>query len=109
MKLLENYFLSKVDINEFYYLRDSDSFDTEWLNTYNELKNIKIDDESQTLIDSIREISYKYVFKVTQDSEIASYIYDDFELISKSIYLKKENWAIVHSWEAYKNGRIFLV
>ncbi|EJQ0795175.1 hypothetical protein NYD82_004332, partial [Cronobacter sakazakii] len=57
-------------------------------------------------IDSLREKAFKLSFRVINDSEIASRISDDIELIAKNIIIGKEDsWAVSTLWAAYKSGK----
>ncbi|MEE6032942.1 hypothetical protein [Avibacterium paragallinarum] len=101
-------FMEKINEEDFFNLREDESFESEWLENFNDLKKVKLDDDLVEIINQIREISFKNTFLYTQNPEISSYISDDFELISKSLLLNEDNWILKHLWKAYQNQKIYI-
>lgn len=101
-------FMEKINEEDFFNLREDESFESEWLENFNDLKKVKLDDDLVEIINQIREISFKNTFLYTQIPEISSYISDDFELISKSLLLNEDNWILKHLWKAYQNQKIYI-
>lgn len=76
--------------------RDTDEFDSEWMRNYNVLrKNESLNTlEAKKIIESIREISYKTTYEVTQSSDLSSYISDDFGLIAEALVIDyNDEWV----------------
>lgn len=101
-------FMEKINEEDFFNLREDESFESEWLENFNNLKKVRLDDDLVEIINQIREISFKNTFLYTQNPEISSYISDDFELISKSLLLNEDNWILKHLWKAYQNQKIYI-
>ena len=75
--------------------RDSEDFENDWMRVFREIelreKLKPLTSENLAKIEKIREISYKKTFDSTQNSELAAYVADDFELIAKSLFLDFNN------------------
>ncbi|EOC1336377.1 hypothetical protein ACI09U_004186 [Cronobacter turicensis] len=99
-------FLKTLDVDEALDLRDEPKFDSCWMDNFNLLKSESFDASDVAQIDSLREKAFKLSFRVINDSEIASRISDDIELIAKNIIIGKEDsWAVSTLWAAYKSGK----
>ena len=90
-KLLSATIFLGCDLDEILDVRDSESFEKDWLQCFKKIKN-KLEKSPLTkpqidLIDKLREVSFMAVSNATKQHEIASYISDDFELISKAALL----------------------
>lgn len=72
-------------INEMLDSRDGAEFENDWLRVFEALKQKEFSDADVALIDEIREIAYKKTFAATNHAELASYVADDFEMITKSL------------------------
>lgn len=77
-------FFADCDVDELLDLRDDDEFDSEWMRVYNILNQINIEDSEKQIIDSIREKSFLRVYNLSESSDIASCVSDDFEIICKA-------------------------
>ncbi len=87
-ELFDNYNLDDV-LN----LRNNDIFDSKWIELYNSLEKLEISNDNLKLIDEIRKEVFIKSCNISEDSEIASYISDDFELICKAyIFNINNNW-----------------
>lgn len=67
--------------------RDDFVFENDWLRVSNDLEEQEINSEYNDLIHEIAKQSFITVYNITGSDELASYISDDFELISKAIIL----------------------
>nr|WP_317360112.1 hypothetical protein [uncultured Tyzzerella sp.] len=83
-KIITNELFEDYDIDAVLDLRDEKIFDLEWCRVYDKIKNIDIKKEDLTIINDIRKNIYLKVYDITEECEIAGYISDDFELISKA-------------------------
>jgi hypothetical protein len=84
--------------------RDMEDLDCQWMRVLNLLDNESISDEDMILIDSIREFVFKAVYDFTDSSELAGYISDDFEIISKALVTKfNDEWLNAMFNEYLKN------
>ena len=87
-QLFEDYNLGDV-LN----LRDNDIFDSKWVELYNSLEKLEVSNDSLKLINEIKKEIFIKVCNISEDSELASYISDDFELICKAyIFNINNNW-----------------
>lgn len=77
--------LNGETIDEMLDSRDSAEFESDWLRVFEELKEKEFSDSDAALIDEIREIVYKKTFAATNHAELAAYVADDFEMITKSL------------------------
>ncbi len=83
-KIITNELFEDYDIDEVLDLRDDKNFDLEWCRVYNEIEDLDIKEEDLIVINDIRKNVYLKVCDITEECEIAGYISDDFELISKA-------------------------
>ncbi len=83
--------LDEEKINEMLDSRDNADFENDWLRVFREIelreKLKPLQNEDFAKLNEIREIAYKKTFSITNHSELASYVADDFELIGKSLFL----------------------
>jgi len=88
--------------------RDAESFDAEWTRVFKEvesrLKGLEIDQKGFDAIDLIRELSYKKAYSATGESELAGYVSDDFELISKAILVGYDEPWLTRLVQCYVSG-----
>lgn len=77
-------FITDYDIDELLDMRDDDEFDSEWMRVYNVLNKINVGHSEKQIIDSIREKSFLKAYSLSESSDIASCVSDDFELICKA-------------------------
>ncbi|EOC1306689.1 hypothetical protein QMW88_21850 [Cronobacter dublinensis] len=98
-------FLKALYVDEALDSRDEPEFDKSWMGNFNLLKGENFDASDIAQIDSLREKAFKLSFRALNDSEVASRISDDIELIAKNIIIGKEDsWAVSYLWTTYKNG-----
>jgi hypothetical protein len=89
--------LNGQDFNNLLDLRDESNFEVEWLRVSDEMeekqKVQEIVSDMKELIETIRELAFKRTYSLTQNSEIAEYVSDDFDLIATALALDyKDNW-----------------
>lgn len=77
-------FFENFDIDDLLDMRDEGEFDCEWIRVYNFLNNIEIEEHEQEKINEIRELSYLMAYNLSNSSDIASCVSDDFEIICKA-------------------------
>ncbi|MCF8582510.1 hypothetical protein L2X67_22220 [Enterobacter ludwigii] len=98
-------FLKTLDADSALDSRDEPEFDDAWMKEFNSLENESFDADDVEYINLLREKAFKLSFRVINDSEISSYISDDFELVAKSVIVGKDkSWAISYLWASYKSG-----
>lgn len=88
---VKNLNLQSDDINDYLDYRDSQDFDSHWIQAFNDLENHDFPDEFIYQITEIREQVFKDIYKSTQSSELASYLSDDIELIMKSEFFNSQH------------------
>lgn len=79
-----------LDLDENYVLdlRDEPEFEAEWLRLVEEVETIELSEIDEMLINKICKHSFLAVYNITGSGELAGYISDDFELISKAITIR---------------------
>lgn len=98
-------FLKKISIDDVLDSRESDPFDTPWMESFNRLEVITFSKEDVEFIDKLREKSFKKSFRVINNPEISSRISDDIELIAKDMIIGNVNeWPVTNLWASYKKG-----
>lgn len=97
-------FLNSFDINDYLDSRDTTPFDLIWMENFNRVERLNFTDGQLDEINKIRENCYKSVLRATGNSELASYVVDDFEIICKDIIHDNLNeWTIVQLLGSYEN------
>jgi len=104
--LLGDKIFCEIDIDCVLDGRDDDYFDSAWIDAHNSFKEIQFEINERKLIDIIREVSFKATYNHCRDSDLAAYVSDDFELISKALLTNFSNPFINALWECYKNHKI---
>tara|TARA_Y100000296_G_C5158244_1_gene250371 strand:+ start:535 stop:951 length:417 start_codon:yes stop_codon:yes gene_type:complete len=103
-------FLSGVDCESLLDDRDSDPFDSKWVEEFKIVSDIFSSKyktkEDEERIERIREIVFKMVSTITGGGEIASYISDDFELIAKAAFIDYDSSWVGALLESYMNFKI---
>jgi hypothetical protein len=74
--------------------RDQPEFDDLWVENHESLKNhVYFEDDSQREVDYLRDYVFKEVFKMTNNSEVAGYVSDDFGLLGEALAKSRmTNW-----------------
>lgn len=94
-----------TNVDDFLDRRDSVTFEQKWLADFTLLEDVSYSADQLKSIDSLREITFKVIYQCTQNSELASYLSDDMELIAKSFSQQQsEIWTIQHLWLCYQKG-----
>jgi hypothetical protein len=90
--------------------RDDTTFEQPWLQCSARIKaaweSSDIDATTTKEIDEVRKESFLIVSRATEQHEIASYVSDDFELISKSIALNLNDPYAIDLLGSYRSGKI---
>ena len=93
------------DLEELLDMRDDEEFDSEWMRVYDALNEFEIGDFEKKKIDDIREKSFLKAYNLSESSDIAGCVSDDFEIICKA-YLTNYNDMWVNSLiMSYVNGK----
>ena len=94
-----------TNADDFLDRRDAVPFEQKWLADFKLLEDFSYSADQVKSIDLLREITFKVVYQCTQNSELASYLSDDMELITKSFSQQQTKiWAIQHLWLCYQKG-----
>ena len=109
-KVIPGEMFVRDDLDDILDARDKTTFEKRWLECAERIKaawDSKAVDESTTnSMDEVRKESFLAVSRATQQHEIASYVSDDFELISKSIALDLNDPYATELLETYRSGKI---
>lgn len=88
--------------------RDSHNFEKDWLQVSHEIEHREklnpLPEPTLAELDKIRETAYKAVFSVTENSDLAAYVSDDFELIGKALALNFNDEWLTRLWSTYLKG-----
>ena len=98
------------DLDDILDERDKTEFEKHWLECAERIKaawdSKAVDEATTNSMDEVRKESFLAVSRATQQHEIASYVSDDFELISKSIALDLNDPYATELLETYRSGKI---
>ncbi len=72
------------NVDELLDMRDEEEFDSEWMRVYDFLNKIEIEECEQEKINDIRKNSFIMAYNLSESSDIASCVSDDFEIICKA-------------------------
>jgi hypothetical protein len=100
--LLGSDVFKELDLDKALDGRDEVSFDQTWINAFKSLEKLQIKTADIQTIDSIREAAFKVTYNHCEDSDLAGYISDDFELIAKAFLFNLDNSFINAIWLCYK-------
>jgi len=90
-KIITNEMFKNKDFDKLLDLRDESVFDDAWIKAYNDLEQLKDKTLDNSLINQIRKEIFLKTYDITQSSEIAECISDDFELIIKAYSIDYNN------------------
>lgn len=103
--LLDSY--DESDFDDILDERDEEYFSDVWMNNYNEVEKIaKEKSIDKSFSNMMREKSFKIILEKTQNSDLASYISDDFGLLCNAIDVKHNSGWLKALWCEYQNNKI---
>lgn len=118
-KILNNDFFDKkylqaIDIDELLDLRDNKEFDDEWVRVFEKTKEYSIKSETVEQINEIRENVFKKIYDFTENSDLAGYISDDFDLMCRAYIVDlNDEWlakvAHIYNEKRIPSGKILVV
>lgn len=118
-KILNNDFFDKkylqaIDIDELLDLRDNKEFDDEWVRVFEKTKEYSIKSEAVEQINEIRENVFKKIYDFTENSDLAGYISDDFDLMCRAYIVDlNDEWlakvAHIYNEKRIPSGKILVV
>ena len=86
--------------------RDQPEFDDLWVKNNESLKNhVYFEDDSQREVNYLREYVFKEVFKITNNSEVAGYISDDFGLLGEALAKSRMTDWLYEMLKSYMSGK----
>ncbi len=98
---------NNIDFDEVLDSRDREEFDREWNRVYNDIELLKkanaYSDDDHNICKKYRESAFMRVYEISEDSDLAAYISDDFGLIFDSELLQyTDEWLIwlIQKYEA---------
>ena len=99
-----------LDIEELLDNRDAAPFDEEWMRVYREIEALKeqkgYSAESEKYNAEIREHVFRKVYDLSEDSELAGDMSDDFGLIVDSRFLDYSDTWLQNLIAYYQNAKI---
>ena len=84
--------------------REDRDFDAAWMSTFARVEPLVLDEEHAGLVRQLRKDSFKAAFAISESSEIAGFVSDDFELIAKSSFLTEGGEFARFLMNEYKSG-----
>lgn len=84
--------------------RDNDDFSERWMEIFNTLKEKVEKSKIENISDSLREKVFKLVYSITNNSDLSSYLSDDFGMIVQSLETKQNDFWLNSLWLEYKKG-----
>jgi hypothetical protein len=85
--------------------RDSEDFDKAWVECFNKLNSLTYDDlADEKIVKELREFSFKKVFSLAHNSEVASYISDDIGLVADAVSKTTLSGWVSKLFEVYLSG-----
>lgn len=92
-QIIKKGYFDDYDFDELLDMRDDEEFDSEWIRVYNVLNQVEVEQDEKKTIDAIREKSFLMAYNLSESSDIASCVSDDFEIICKAYFLHyNDNW-----------------
>jgi hypothetical protein len=105
LHILSNY--NEDDFDRILDQRDEVAFSERWMETFDTIEEEFKESKTDKIIsDHIREKVFKLVYSITNHSDLASYISDDYGLIIQSIEIKHNDRWLNALWLEYKNGNL---
>lgn len=109
-EVLTNHFITETmfedqELDELLDEREIEEFEKQWLKCYEEIKQLEHKIQGLELIDKIREEAFRKTDRRREDSDLAGYVSDDFELFSKAIELNYHNEWLDGLFESYVLGK----
>jgi len=103
-KLKSNEFFKNLAIDSFLDRRDSAEYDSLWMHDYHIIIQYQYSAQETEFINELRKKTYRQIYLLTLNADMATYIRDDVEIIAQSILRKQQNlWVIWHLWSSYLN------
>ncbi len=98
-----------IEVDDLLDSRDEETFDSEWISTYNDVENMKrrygYDEQQENECSSVRETAFMIVCEAC-GGELAGYVSDDFGLIFDSQICGFENEFLKKLINAYSQAII---
>lgn len=108
--LLSSINFDVLNIDELLDSRDSIIFDSEWIRVYKAIEALKSENNysqsEKTKNFNIRETVFRIIYNLTNDSDLAGYISDDFGLIFDAELLGYKDAWLTKFISCYKNKSI---
>ena len=101
---IKNYDYASIDVETFLDERDSNEFEEQWLNIYNQIDDKYIPEEVKKTASELRKEVFLFIDRTVGISELSDYISDDIELILYADYLKIHDVWFDRFVEKYENG-----
>lgn len=106
-KIINDKMVKDLDVENALNLRENPEFESQWLRVADSIKQIEraIPDDVVALIDEISKEAFLLIdILIGENSELADYVCDDFELIAKGIILDYKDGWLNALWLSYKRN-----
>jgi len=92
-KIVKESMFKNKNLDELLNLRDETSFDDKWITVFNILEGRQDETMDIELLHKIREVTYIKTYRLTQSSDLAACVSDDFEIIVKAfVFSYNDEW-----------------
>lgn len=81
------------NIDDLLDFRDEVEFDSEWMRIYDVLEQYSMDEDTEKEIAEVRQAAFQTAYDLSNSSDIAACVSDDFEIICKAYVIGlKDRW-----------------
>lgn len=94
------------DVEQSLLRRDELGFDQNWVRVFEQVVSRPLPISEQTSLDAVLEMAFKVAFSCCEDTDLAGYISDDFELIGRSVATLWEEPFVASLLATYASGQI---
>ncbi|MDF2441585.1 MAG: hypothetical protein JWN98_2569 [Abditibacteriota bacterium] len=99
---------SRSEQDSMLHRRDEEAFDAQWVRAYNAVEQVEqqhqLHPETENAIDELREAIFLKALDQTGHNEIAAYVADDFDLLSRAVVAGYSDAWLDWLWAAYQAG-----
>lgn len=95
-----------LDLDALLSERDSQEFEQRWLALFKLTEKLSFGEQETSTINRIRELAYKAVFSATANPDLAGYVSDDFEIVSKGLAAKLRDVFLNGLVKSYAESKI---
>lgn len=104
---LPEIYFKDIDMDQLLDCRGLPVFEDGWLRAFEKFSNLTLTEDQYSIVNMFREESFKKIFYLTENSDLASYVSDDFEVMATYLFSDEEDeWVQKCLINSYANGEI---